>query len=179
MTVQKTCLIENSKIELNGNTLFTAAGTSFHDFAKAAYKHLKTDYPKFHKMDALSKLAFLAAEVLLRDEKHKNTALVLANRSASLDTDLKYQQSINSPDDYFPSPAVFVYTLPNICIGEISIRHGLQTENAFFVLDEYDETFLKKYSENLLKSGKATQVLCGWAEMFQENYKGFVYLLTL
>ena len=174
-----TCTLENSKIAVDGNVVFESETHSFPEFAKEAYKSLELNYPKFHKMDSLSKLAFLAAEMILQNGDHSRTALVLANTSSSLDTDFKYQESINSQENYFPSPAVFVYTLPNICVGEISIKHKMQTENAFFVLDEFDENFLNNYSEQILRSGKANKVLCGWAELFQENYKAFVYLLTL
>ncbi|MEE6127429.1 3-oxoacyl-ACP synthase [Chryseobacterium arthrosphaerae] len=179
MKKTKTCTIEHSKITVNGNVVFESQSETFQEFAKEAYKNLELSYPKFHKMDALSKLAFLAAEPLLNNEDHSRTAVVFANRSSSLDTDFKYQESINDQENYFPSPAVFVYTLPNICVGEISIRHKMQTENAFFVLDEFDEKFLNDYSGQLLQSGKADKVLCGWVELYQENYKAFVYLLTL
>ena len=179
MKTLKTCIIENSSIILDDGVVFQEEHPHFNDFAKAVYKNFAFDYPKFHKMDALSKLAFMASEMVLKDEENKNTALVFANRSSSLDTDMKYQESISSAENYFPSPAVFVYTLPNICLGEISIRHQLQTENAFFVMDEFDETFMNLYAGQLLKSGKAEQVLCGWVELYGENYKGFVYLLTL
>lgn len=179
MKTIKTCLIENSTIFINEHEVFRTEPCSFNDFAKVVYKKFDINYPKFHKMDSLSKLAFLASDGILKQEAEKNIALVLANKSSSLDTDIKYQESINSTENYYPSPAVFVYTLPNICIGEISIRYQLQTENAFFVLDSHDDFFLKNYSKNLLKSGKAEKVLCGWIELFQENYKAFVYLLTL
>lgn len=179
MKTIKSCHIEKAKIVIDEQIVFQEETPFFNDFAKLVYKNFNFDYPKFHKMDSLSKLAFMASEMILKDEKNKKTALVFANKSSSLDTDMKYQESINNSENYFPSPAVFVYTLPNICIGEISIRHQLKTENAFFVLDEYDDDFLKTYCENLLKSGKAEQVLCGWVELYKENYKGFVYLLTL
>lgn len=172
------CTIENSKITVNEEVIFESQSKVFSEFAKEAYKSLELNYPKFHKMDNLSKLAFLASEMILKDGDHSKTAIVLANRSSSLDTDFKYQESINSQDNFFPSPAVFVYTLPNICVGEISIRHKMQTENAFFVLDEFDEKFLNDYSEQILESGKAEKVLCGWVELYQESYKAFVYLLT-
>lgn len=179
MTKTHSCTIEHSKITLNGDHIFESETGTFHDFAKEAYKTLELNYPKFHKMDNLSKLAFLASELILKEEDHSRTALVFANRSSSLDTDFKYQESINDQDNFYPSPAVFVYTLPNICVGEISIKHKMQTENAFFVLDELDENFLNDYSEQILLSGKADKVLCGWVELYQENYKAFVYLLTL
>ena len=173
------CLIENSKIVLNDHVIFESSASQFNDFSKEAYKFLQIDYPKFHKMDHLSKLAFLAAEMILRNSDHSQTALVFANKSSSLDTDFKYQQSINSAENFYPSPAVFVYTLPNICVGEISIRHRLQTENAFFVLDSFDEDFLDRYAAQILASGKAENVLVGWVELFGESYRAFVYLLTL
>ncbi|MFY1045146.1 3-oxoacyl-ACP synthase [Chryseobacterium sp. GP-SGM7] len=179
MTKTDICIIENSKIILNNDIIFETQTKHFSEFAKEAYKSLDIHYPKFHKMDNLSKLAFLASEMILKNNNHSKTALVFANKSSSLDTDFKYQQSINSQEDYFPSPAVFVYTLPNICVGEISIKHKMQTENAFFVLDEFDEEFLNNYAEQILQSGKAEKVLCGWVELYQESYKAFVYLLTL
>ncbi len=172
------CTIENSKIVLNNEVIFETSTGNFTDIAKEAYKGLELNYPKFHKMDNLSKLAFLASEIILKNEDHSKTALVFANKSSSLDTDFKYQESINSQENYFPSPAVFVYTLPNICVGEISIKHKMQTENAFFVLDEFDEQFLNDYSEHILQSGKADKVLCGWVELYQESYNAFVYLLN-
>jgi len=172
------CSIENSKITLNDKIIFESQAENFSEFAKKAYKSLELNYPKFHKMDNLSKLAFLASEMILNEKDNSKTALVFANKSSSLDTDFKYQESINSQENYFPSPAVFVYTLPNICVGEISIKHQIQTENAFFVLDEFDEKFLSDYSEQIVQSGKAEKALCGWVELYQESYKAFVYLLT-
>jgi len=178
MTTTQSCIIENSKITVNDQIIFESETENFSDFAKEAYKSLELNYPKFHKMDHLSKLAFLASEMILKNDNHSKTALVFANKSSSLDTDFKYQESINSQENYFPSPAVFVYTLPNICVGEISIKHKMQTENAFFVLDELDEEFLNSYSAQILQSGKADKVLCGWVELYRESYKAFVYLLT-
>lgn len=174
-----TCSIEHGTITVNSKIIFENPAETFSEFAKEAYKGLEITYPKFHKMDNLSKLAFLAAETLLKEKDNNRTALVFANKSSSLDTDFKYQESINSQENYFPSPAVFVYTLPNICVGEISIRHQMQTENAFFVLEDFDENFLNEYSYQILLSGKAEKVLCGWVELYQESYKAFVYLLTL
>ncbi|MEW5674702.1 3-oxoacyl-ACP synthase [Flavobacterium enshiense] len=175
------CVIENNSVFLNGEKSFALEGVSFSEFAKAAYKHFQMDYPKFFKMDNLSKLAFLTSEIILKDvaksEEEQDIALVFANQSSSLDTDVKYQESIADKNDYFPSPAVFVYTLPNICIGEISIRHQLKSENAFFVFDTFPTVFLHNYAEMLRETQKAQKVLCGWMEYYQENYKGVAYLV--
>lgn len=153
----------------------------FPEFIKNASKIIGLEYPKFFKMDNLSKLAFLGAEAILKDtddlENENNIALVFANKSSSLDTDVKYQDSISDTENYFPSPAVFVYTLPNICVGEISIRHQLKSENAFFVFEEFKADFMSNYASYLLESGKAEKVLCGWVEYYKNEYKAFVYLV--
>ncbi len=181
--ISKYCQIENNAVFVNGEKLFELENVGFSEFIKNAYKEFKIEYPKFFKMDNLSKLAFLTSEIILKEvckiDQENDVAIVFVNQSSSLDTDVKYQNSIQDKENYFPSPAVFVYTLPNICVGEISIRHKLQTENAFFVLDEFDEDFLNNYSEQILQTGKADKVLCGWVELYQESYNAFVYLLTL
>jgi hypothetical protein len=174
-------MIQNNEIILNGETVFSTEPTVFSDFSKKTYQHLEMNYPKFFKMDNLSKLAFLGAELLLKSEndssKENNTALVFANKSSSLDTDVKYQNSISDSENYYPSPAVFVYTLPNICLGEISIKHQLKSENSFFIFADYNPEFMEKYSNILLQTQKADKVLCGWVEYYNEEYKAFLYLV--
>ncbi|WP_269222457.1 3-oxoacyl-ACP synthase [Flavobacterium sp. IMCC34518] len=179
--IKSFCTIQNNQISLNGETVFGTEQTVFTDFSKKAYQFLEMNYPKFFKMDNLSKLAFLGAELLLRTEvessKENNTALVFANKSSSLDTDVKYQNSISDTENYYPSPAVFVYTLPNICLGEISIKHQLKSENSFFIFADYNPEFMEKYSNILLKTQKADKVLCGWVEYYKEEYKAFLYVV--
>ena len=93
------CNIENNLISLNGEVIFQSNDETFSDFSKAAYKSMKIDYSKFFKMDNLSKLAFLSAELILNEAINETNehdiALVFANQSSSLDTDVKYQKSIS------------------------------------------------------------------------------------
>ena len=183
--IQTYCTIQDNKITLDGKTVFATADIGFANFVKEAYNHFHISYPKFFKMDNLSKLAFIAAELVLgtgteigANPINENTALVFANSSSCLDTDIKFQNSIADKNDYFPSPAVFVYTLPNICLGEISIKHQLKSENCFFISDDLDAGLMHDYATYLLNSLKAPSVLCGWVEYFGESYKAFLYLVT-
>lgn len=171
--IQSYCEIRGGTLRRNGEELFSATEDGFTDFAKKAYQHFGIAYPKFFKMDKLSKLAFLASSQLLTEES--NTALVFANRSSSLDTDLVYQRSIADKEAYYPSPAVFVYTLPNICLGEISIKYKLYSENSFFVFENFPAAFFSAYAGMLIETEKAEEVLCGWVEMLGEDYRAFVY----
>ena len=132
-------------------------------------------------MDNLSKLAFLAADVLLKlenlSEEENNIALIFSNKASSLDTDRKHQAAIENEAEYYPSPAIFVYTLPNICLGEISIKHKLYSENSFFIFDRFNAEHLQLYTNSLLRNGKAEKVLCGWVDFDKNNYEAFLYLV--
>ena len=161
----------------NGKPIFHNQEDTLAAFMKNVYKSLNISYPKFYKMDDLCKLAFIASELLLQNETEKDIALLFSNNEASLDTDLKHQQSIQNPEDYYPSPAVFVYTLPNITIGEVSIRHELKSESAFFVAEKYQTEYMHKYAEYLLKTNKVQKVLCGWIHFLNGNYKADFYLV--
>lgn len=176
------CHIKNSTISVDGKLLFSSPIQEFPAFIKSAAQHLETKYSKFYKMDNLSKLAFLAADILLKNAEldsnsEHNIAIILSNKASSLDTDRTYQASINDPDHFFPSPSVFVYTLPNICIGEISIKHQLHSENCFFIFDSFNADHLWINSQSLLKRKKAEKVLCGWVDFDDENYEAFLYLI--
>lgn len=173
------CVIRQQRVHCNGELLWkdTAAG-SLQEFLRNGYDHFAGQYPKFHKMDNLCKLGWLAAEVLLRaapavDHLPEQVALVLSNRSASLDTDVRYYNSVKD----IASPALFVYTLPNIVIGEICIRHGFKGEHAFFTSDSFDARLISYYTRLLLDSGAATACICGWVEVLDQEYEAVLYMV--
>jgi len=178
--IQKYCSIKNNNISLNGKVIFSEDNPQVKDFFKSVYQFLGIKYSKFFKMDSLSKLAFLSAEIILKDtvSEGKNIAIILSNNASSLDTDRKHQNSINDSESYFPSPAVFVYTLPNIGIGEISIRHQLKSENGFFVFDKYNANFHYNYEKSLINNNKSDSVLAGWVNIDEDSYEAFLYLVS-
>jgi hypothetical protein len=149
------------------------------EFLVAAYRHFDLQYPKFHKMDNLSKLGWLANEVLLKDnfdkEKYKpeDVGIVLSNANSSLDTDIKYYETAK----IIASPAQFVYTLPNIVIGEISIRHHFKGENAFFIFEGFDAGFIEQYVSNLINNNILQCCICGWVEVLHNKYLATLFLI--
>ena len=179
--IQSYCHLKNGRAILSGERINIEDPGSLNEFLKSIYQYLQIDYPKFFKMDEVCKLAFIATELALKDFplqeiSEGETGIVLANSSSTLETDRKHQESIREEQNYFPSPAVFVYTLPNITIGEITIRHKLKGENTFFISEKYDTAFLSKYVNLLLQNNKANKVLTGWVEYGSEGYDGFIYL---
>lgn len=176
--ITATCTIREHQVTVNGVSGWQQPGVALPDFLRAGYDHFSGQYPKFHKMDTLSKLGWLAAEALLQQRPLDQYApeavgMVLVNRSASLDTDLRYYDTVKS----IPSPAVFVYTLPNIVMGEISIRHGFKGEQTFFTADHYDAAFMHTYVQYLLDTGVMKAAICGWVEVMQDAYEVVLYLV--
>ncbi|MCM1066632.1 MAG: hypothetical protein NC418_03545 [Muribaculaceae bacterium] len=135
------------------------------------YRSIAGDYPKFFKMDGLCKVAFLAAELLLAklgQAEKESAAIVLFNRSGSLTTDRHYQDTL-SADNYFPSPAIFVYTLANIATGEIAIRHKIFGESSFYILDSCDRGEIDAIVAELFTTSQPSAVIAGWVEYENDN----------
>lgn len=178
--IKSYCKIKNGKVTLDGEIIFKDDSNELKSFFKNLYKNLGVDYPKFFKMDNLSKLAFLGAELIFKNiiPESKNTGIIFSNNASSLDTDRKHQDSINNLENYYPSPAVFVYTLPNIGIGEISIKHQLKSENAFFIFEKYNANFHQNYENILIQNKKCESVLAGWVNIDNNNYDAFLYLVS-
>ncbi len=134
------------------------------------------DYPKFFKMDTLSKLGFVASEMLLKDEgeerfvPREDRAVVLFNRTASLQADTNYQVTIQDPENFFPSPAAFVYTLPNIVTGEIAIRNKFYGETSFIVMESCDAQIMARQLMNAFQDPMTQSILGGWLDCTDENH---------
>lgn len=144
-------------------------GTSLTDI----YKQEIGNYPKFYKMDILSRLAFVTTE-LLRKGPHttdngQQTPIILFNHSSSVVADRQFLDTIKDAEDFFPSPSVFVYTLPNITTGEVAIRHHLCGETSFYILPDKDEALMKQILEASLAGTSATSVISGWIDAESET----------
>ncbi len=170
MELVKNIRIANGVAVVNNTSVLSHADKEFRPFGRSLYKHLGLSYPKFYKMSPLSQLGFLASEILLNDQDltgvdPESVSLVIANCSSSLHTDMIYQGTVETN----PSPAVFVYTLPNIVIGEICIRNGFRGEGVFFIQESFDKEFIFGHAEALLNSGRSTLCLAGWLEVDMEG----------
>ena len=140
------------------------------------YRAYIGDYPKFFKMDTLSKLGFVASEMLLKDEgkerfvSREDRAVVLFNKTASLQADTNYQATIQDPENFFPSPAAFVYTLPNIVTGEIAIRNKYYGETSFIVVESCDAHIMARQLMNAFQDPMTQSILGGWLDCNDENH---------
>lgn len=156
---------DNLPFECTGNELLTAI-----------YKQKIADYPKFYKMDMLSRLGFIASELLLLAEKRlrfvdcEDRAVILFNRSSTIHTDIQYLHSILDEENYFPSPSLFVYTLPNIVAGEIAIRNHYHGETSFYILPSPDEKQMNQIVNVSMEGEAMKSVICGWLDYEDEQH---------
>jgi hypothetical protein len=183
MLITRYCSVKSPEIRLNGSIVYVHETGEPADFLKSAYRHLNSSYPKFFKMDNLSKIGFLAVEYLLKEinlsEKYipEEIGIILQNSSSSLETDEKHQESISDRQNYFPSPSVFVYTLPNIMVGEIAIRHIIKGENVVLISENPDPAQIFLYVHELFMKNRVKCCITGWTEAYHEHQEAFLMLV--
>ena len=161
-------------VETDGRRLdFAETGK---ELLKAIYHQYVGDYPKFYKMDGLSRLGFIASELLLQAEGRErfvpcdDRAVIFFNHSSSVSADRKYLESIADPENFFPSPSVFVYTLPNIVTGEIAIRNHYYGETSFYILPERCEQQMESILCASCLDPAIRSILTGWLDYEDDEH---------
>ena len=164
--------ITPSGVTIDGQELHVEAKGA--DMLTEIYKNNIGSYPKFYKMDRLSQLGFVASELLLSQEKPRkepcsDRAIVLFNHSSSVCVDRAYEQTIALGDNYYPSPSLFVYTLPNIVCGEIALRHGYHSETSFYIMGSKDETLMNRVVQSTFLDKTVQSIVTGWVDYQDDN----------
>ena len=159
--------------EASGNALLTEL-----------YRNHIADWPKFFKMDTLSKAGFVASELLIKElgehrlgseEFAQGRAMVLFGATASLCADRNYQETIQDKDNYYPSPALFVYTLPNIVTGEIAIRNHWRGETSFYVTEAPDAAQMAFHLACAFQDQVTDSILAGWVDSSRnDDFQAFM-----
>jgi len=168
--------ITNNLVSLNGKIISIESSSKDKKICPDdIYRHFNMQYLKFFKMDNLAKVGFLGAELIFnhlqfdRNNSKKDIAIVCFNRASSLHDDTIYQNTIQDIDNYYPSPSVFVYTLPNIVTGEIAIRNKIEGETSFYVTEKFSPQLMCEAIENVFTDKTVNGLLCGWADYYQDN----------
>lgn len=165
----KHIVIDRDRIILNGNQIDSDSLTGI-SMLTSIYKRYNMSYPKYYKMDSLCRLGFIGAELLLdKDIDGDRHAIVIAGRSGSIIDDIRYQNTINDEEDYFPSPAVFVYTLANIVTGEIAIRHKIYGETSSYLINDYNPETIATLLTSTFDDSDIDQITGGWIEATGED----------
>lgn len=130
------------------------------------------NYPKYFKMDGSCRLCVACTELLLErgDARHllnDRCAILLSNSASSLDTDMTYLEGLNASG--IGSPAQFVYTLPNVMIGELCIRYRLYTHTEMYILPAPDFAMLCEQAASLISNGVCDTALIGWVDVLGDR----------
>lgn len=136
----------------------------------ALYRERVGDYPKFFKMDLQCKLGFLLTELLVGDDPDRFTprgdrAVLVFSREGCLVNDLHYAATMAD----FPSPALFVYTLPNTVTGEIAIRNRYAGETGAYLLERYDRAQIDALVQQAFQDGETRSAVVAWIDCPTEN----------
>lgn len=178
MRIAGSCHIDQDSVTINGQQQEVHSGNP--TWKKDLYTGLEIDYPKFYKMDDLSKMAFLASELLNKEIDFnqyvdEDLVLIFANHQSSYNTDQRFIHSYTEKGN--PSPSLFVYTLPNILTGELAIRNKWYGENIFFIIEKFDAQFYIEQIKLYFSKG-AKACLCGWVEAVNDKQECFLFLVT-
>lgn len=180
--ITKYVRLKNQRVIIDGAVRYVAEEPSVNRFLRSVYHRSNIDYPKFFKMDNLSKLGFLCAEILLQGtdilQKYPGEGLgiILGNARSSLESDEKHQGFIRDREKYSPSPSVFVYTLPNIVAGEIAVRHKIKGENTVFIFERFDPAFMVRYIAELFRNQRVDGCISGWIDCYGDHYESFLFV---
>lgn len=151
-----------------------ASDRPFNEYIRTQFHAFGENNPKFYKMSDMSKALYVSVEQLLAaggfaDVEPTRRAIVLSNRAASLDADLVHQRILDENGPVGASPSAFVYTLANVAMGEMCIRHHIQGDNTFFIADE-EAGLAERYACSLLTRGVADAVIYGWCEFLRGEW---------
>lgn len=131
------------------------------------------DFPKFYRMDMLSRLAFVASELLMKLKPEtlpsSGIGVLLFNQTTSILADRQHISTISDTESFFPSPSAFLYTLPNIVTGEIAIRNGCRGETSMFILNGRNEEMMDDIIKATLSLSNPGGLVTGWADCCSED----------
>lgn len=156
----------------NLDVLYQSNLEEFNDVAKEIYRAMDLNYPKFYKMDDMSKAALLCCEELLKDKRIdliERKGIFLVNKSSSLAIDEEYQSKTFANDEISQQPAMFVYTLPNAMIGVLSIRHKFKGEQSMWIRDSFDANSICNYVNLLFLNDIINMCLIGWVDFYKNK----------
>ncbi len=164
--------INAGEVIVNDSVVFSDKSADFGTFIREAFKSRGENNMKFYKMDDLCKLGYVAAAWLLDGIEfgEEECGMVLSGKYGCLDTDMKHQQIIDKEGDAASSPAVFVYTLPNVVAGEISIRHHIKGENTWFWSDDRTMSDLKHYASLMAGASDLKYCIIGHLDFLNGEY---------
>jgi len=137
------------------------------------YKKYLADGSRFFKMDHFSRLAYVGTGLLAKDALEgcapEDIGLLIFTLNGSVLADRKHLSTFSKPDEYYPSPAIFINTLPNVVLGEIAVTHRIQGETTLVMLPGRDEAIMDTILAATLAATRPSVLITGWVDCESEN----------
>jgi len=128
------------------------------------WKHVSdVTYKRFGQLDALSKAAMAATEMigiseLMGADIASETGITLGTKDGCLGTDIDFRANAIERD--VSNPRLFAYTLPSTVCGDLAIRHGFQGANACYMSENDNGVLALAEGFYLVESGELQGCLC-------------------
>ena len=137
------------------------------------YKKSIADNSRFYKMDTFSKLVYVTAALLVKDElpphNPEDVSMLVFNKTSSILADRQHLATFRNSDGFYPSPSVFINTLPNVVMGELAVQYGIKGETSFIILPERDDVLIRDITDSVISDSPTRYIITGWADASAEN----------
>ena len=178
----RSCVFKNGRYLSEGDAVIDITEIDFVKRARRVYDELGIKYPKFHKMDEMCKSGFLAVEVLnkwdrtseVQNADFDRTGVFISTDYGCIEVDEQYHNKTFSEAKLRFNPSLFVYTLPNILSGELSIRHGFKGEQATWMEEDFNTDFIHNYIRMLTKKDLLQACIIMRVNCYNNEDWGFV-----
>jgi hypothetical protein len=133
----------------------------------------------FRRLDRVTRALVLAArasgvERMLTPGELERTALVVETSRGSLESDLRYARSLARG---VVRAALFPYTLPSTCLGDVALRLATRGPTLSFSIESGDEGEALREARRLLAGGEASFAVAGAVDALDEALDGAPPLL--
>ena len=86
--------------------------------------------------------------------------------------------TIADAENYYPSPAHFVYTLPNIVTGEVAIQQQCHGETSFYCWEKRSEKLFNEVVAATFAGTNLDSLLTGWLDYWSEDrYEAHLFII--
>ena len=137
------------------------------------FKKYLADGSRFFKMDLYSRLAYVGTSLLAKDTLDaydpEDRALFVFTQNGSVLADRKHLSTFSDPKEFYPSPAVFINTLPNVVLGEIAVKNSIKGETTLVLLPDREETVIQQIMEASMSATRPGVVIYGWVDCDAED----------
>jgi hypothetical protein len=141
------------------------------------YKKAAFNYPKFFKMDPLCKAGMLCllpfAEYLNTHPQASEGGLLFFTDTGCRLTDEEHIRLMNSSS---ASPAVFVYTLPNIILGEWSIFSRWVGYGQCFLMPAFNALYVAQRMAAFKADFPRAPLVAGWCSVNDDFFEGILLI---